>query len=204
MSIPRPSSRRRLRLRRRPLPWWTGALVLAGVTALLVGRLAGDAAAERDRWGETVVVAVATADVAPGEVVVAERRRLPRSVVPAGAAGSADGAVAAVALHAGEIVLEARLAPGGTSAVAALVPEGHRAVAVPSGDGLPLAVGDAVDVLATLDPESAQPTFAVSRAARVVHVGESSVTVAVPLDDAPRVAFALAVGAVTLALSGWR
>lgn len=201
MSIPRPSSRRRLR--RRPLPWWTGALVLAGATALLVGRLAGDAAAERERWGDTVAVAVATADVAAGEPVIAEQRHLPRSLVPDGAATSAGGAVATVAIHTGEIVLESRLAPAGTSPVAALVPPGHRAVAVPAADGLPLAVGDVVDVLATLDPESAQPTFAVARDAAVVHVGESAVTVAVPLDDAPRVAFALAVGAVTLALSGW-
>lgn len=203
MPIPRPSERRRLRLRRRPLPWWAGALVLAAVTATVVGRLVADAAAERDRWGATVQVAVATGDAAPGEPVRAELRRLPRSLVPPGATTAADGAVAAVALHAGEIVLEGRLAPAGTSAVAALVPAGHRAVAVPAGDGLPLAVGDTVDVLATLDPESARPTFPVARDARVVHVGEVAVTVAVTVDEAPRVAFALAAGAVTLALSGW-
>lgn len=203
MPVPRPSPRRRLRLRR-PLPWWSAVVVLAALTAVVVARLTAEAAAERDRWGDTVSVAVATADAAAGQPVVAELRRLPRSLVPDGAATSADGAVAAVALHAGEIVLEARLAPAGTSPVAALVPPGHRGVAVPAGDGLPLVAGDLVDVLVTLDPESARPTFAVASNATVVHVGESAVTVAVPVETAPRVAFAVAAGVVTLALSGWR
>src|SRR5690349_18261321 len=107
MEIPRPSGRRRLAVRRRPVPWWAGALVLAAVTALVVGRLAGDAAAERARWGELVPVAVATADVAAGEPLAAEVRRLPRSLVPPGATTETAG-VAAVAITAGEVVLAAR------------------------------------------------------------------------------------------------
>jgi Flp pilus assembly protein CpaB len=200
--IPRPSSRRRLR--RRPAPWWTGALLLAALTGLVVARAAGEAAAERERWGATVAVAVATADAGPGEPVAAEVRHVPRSLVPEGAVTTVAGAVAATGLHAGEIVLASRLAPAGTSPVAALLPVGHRGVAVPAGDGLPVAVGDLVDVLVTLDPESARPTFAVASAVPVVHVGEAAVTVAVPAGDAPRVAFAVVAGAVTLALSGWR
>lgn len=201
MEIPRPSGRRRFAVRRRPVPWWAGALALAALTAVVVGRLAGDAAAEQARWGELVPAAVATADVAAGEPLFAEVRRLPRSVVPPGATTETVG-IAAVPIAAGEVVLAARLAPAGTSAVAALVPPGHRALAVPSGDGLPVEVGDLVDVLATLDPEAAVPTIVVARSALVVHVGEASTTVAVPAEDAPRLAFALAAGAVALALSG--
>ena len=189
------------RLRRRPIPWWAGALVLAGLTAVVVGRLTGDAAAARSRWGDTVAVAVATADVAPGEPLVAEVRRLPRALVPAGATTETTG-VAAAHVAAGEVVVEARLAPAGTSPVAALVPPGWRALAVPSGDGLPLEVGDVVDVLATVDPQSSVPTVVVAREALVVHVGEQAATVAVPVELAPRVAFAVAAGAVALALSG--
>jgi len=42
---------------------------------------------------------------------------------------------------------------------------------------------------------------AVARSALVVHVDEEAVTIAVTADQSPRVAFALAAGAVTLALS---
>jgi hypothetical protein len=78
-------------------------------------------------------------------------------------------------------------------------------VAVPTGSGLPLEVGDRVDVLATFDAGTTgagEPTFAVARRAVVVHVGEDAVTVAVTTSAAPRVAYALAAGAVTLVLSG--
>jgi hypothetical protein len=78
-------------------------------------------------------------------------------------------------------------------------------VAVPTGSGLPLRVGDRVDVLATFDPGvsgDGEPTFAVARGAVVVHVGKEAVTVAVAEAAAPKVAYALAAGTVTLVLSG--
>jgi hypothetical protein len=72
-----------------------------------------------------------------------------------------------------------------------------------------LEVGDRVDVLATFDPGvsgDGEPTFAVATGAVVVHVGDDAVTVAVRQAAAPRVAYALAAGTVTLVLSGttWR
>ncbi|MGH9138594.1 MAG: RcpC/CpaB family pilus assembly protein, partial [Acidimicrobiales bacterium] len=94
---------------------------------------------------------------------------------------------------------------------AALVPAGHRALALPvtAGVGAPsVVVGDRVDVLAAFDmldePDTADvdPAGVVTAGAVVVDVGESAVTVAVPEDDAPRVAFAAARGTVTLALVG--
>jgi Flp pilus assembly protein CpaB len=186
-------------LRRRPVPFWVAAAAAALLTALLVGRLAGEAGAARDRWGERREVVVATADVAAGEPVEAALRALPVAVVPAGALRSLPrGAVAAVDLAEGEVLLEGRLAGG------SILPEGTRGIALPAGGGLPLAVGDRVDVLATFDASVAgdEPTFAVARDAPVVHVGDDAVTVAVSESEAPRVAYALTAGSVTVVLSG--
>ena len=89
--------------------------------------------------------------------------------------------------------------------VAALLPEGHRAVAVPvDGAGLDLRVGDAVDVLATFE---AEPTVVVAEGLPVVAIRDEAVTVAVPAKGAADLAYAVARAAVTLALSGpprWR
>ncbi|MCU1378191.1 MAG: hypothetical protein JWN29_1174, partial [Acidimicrobiales bacterium] len=156
---PRPPLRAtRLRFRR-PLPFWLLAGLVAVATAALVGHLVADAAAERDRWGTLRPTVVATADVDGGERLTAGDvtvRRLPAALVPAGALRSLPAAsLAAVDIHAGEAVLAARLVGPGSSAVAARLPAGTRGVAVPSGSGLPLEVGDRVDVLATFDPATA-------------------------------------------------
>jgi len=88
--------------------------------------------------------------------------------------------------------------------VASRVPAGRRAVAVPTVAGLPVEVGDRVDVLATFDTGAtgAEPTIVVARDALVVAHEDDAVTVAVEQDAAPRVAYALAVGTITLVLSG--
>jgi Flp pilus assembly protein CpaB len=124
----------------------------------------------------------------------------PLAVVPDGAVTDAPvGLVATADLVLGEVVVQARLAPEGLAGVAALVPDGWRALAVPtSASGLgapvpPLAVGDRVDVLA---PD------VVAADALVVDVEETAVTVAVPADDAPALAEAVAGAVVTLALRG--
>lgn len=196
----------RLRHRRR-VPYWLVAGLIALATALLVGRLVSAAAAERARWGEVRTTVVTTRAVAAGTGLrghVAERR-LPAAMVPRGAlAAVPDGAVAAVDLAAGEVVVEARLAGAGRSTVAARLPGGTRGVAVPTGNGLPVELGDRVDVLATFDPKDAgaDPTVTVARDALVIAVGKDAVTVAVSTAAAPRVAYALATGTVTLVLSG--
>jgi Flp pilus assembly protein CpaB len=109
-------------------------------------------------------------------------------------------------VHEGEVVLRARLAPAGTSPLAAALPPGTRGVAVPvDAAALPVAPGDVVDVLATFDPDLAEghdPTVAVAREAVVVDVEEEAVVVAVTPSQAPRVAFAVAAGAVALAVLG--
>jgi hypothetical protein len=79
-------------------------------------------------------------------------------------------------------------------------------VSVPVDPGaLPVEPGDVVDVLATFDPDladGADPTVAVARGAVVVGVQDEGVVVAVTPSQAPRVAFAVASGAVALAVVG--
>jgi hypothetical protein len=206
--------------------------VLAGATALTVASLLSAAGAARDRWGQTRPVAVATRDLAPGEVVDAgavEVRDLPVGVLgDAPVAGAPEGAVVRQPILAGEPVVAARLAPDGLTGAAALVPPGHRAVAVPVGPGgaPPVMQGDLVDVLAVLPPGvgaaasgdgggagdgaggggagdgGGEPALRLVDGATVVDVTDQAVAVAVPEPDAPRVAWALSNGAVVLALAG--
>jgi Flp pilus assembly protein CpaB len=112
---------------------------------------------------------------------------------------------------AGEPLVAERLAPHGLMGVAALVPTGQRAVAIPIGPlaAPPLTVGDLVDVLAVVvvaeqqqGPTPDRPSFPLVEAALVVDVGEQSISVAVPEADAPRLAWVLANGSVVLALAG--
>lgn len=210
-----------MRLRRSPVPFWVLAVALALSTGLTVNRLVGEASARAARLGGLVdvVVAARSVDVGkplrPADLAV---RRLPADALPDDpltvSAASATGKVALVPLVRGEVLVASKLAPDGLRGVAALVPSGHRALAVPvDPGGLSFRLGNRVDVLATFDvagdpaaetaPGSApDPTFPVATAALVVDVGDESVTVAVTDDEAPRVAFALARGTVTLALTG--
>jgi Flp pilus assembly protein CpaB len=191
-------------------------LGLAVATGLVVVSLVSSADAARQRWGRARPVAVATRDLAPGDVVDAsmvEVRRLPEAAVaPAALAESPSGSVVRQPVAAGEPLVAERLAPEGLTGVAALVPAGHRAVAIPVGPlaAPPLTIGDLVDVLAVVPmpadgrpPQSADPpSFPLVEAAPVVDVGEQSIAVAVPEADAPRVAWVLANGSVVLALGG--
>jgi Flp pilus assembly protein CpaB len=182
-------------------------ITVAVATAAVIGHVATGAAAARDRWGVLRPAVVVTHDVEAGARLAGrdtEVRLLPGALVPRDAMRSMRaGAVAAVDLRAGEVVRPTRLAGYGRSVVATRLPRGTRGVAVPAGTGLPLAVGDHVDVLATFDETAADdgaPTFAVAVNALVVHVDRDAVTVAVTDRAAPRVAYALAAGAVTLVL----
>ena len=203
----RPPFRRRWRPAR-PSLYWTAAIGLAALTALVVHGLVARAEEARRRWGDVVDVPVAATKLAPGDVVDEADvvvQRWPAALLPAGAlADPPVGRVVVAPVLAGEPFVRGRLAPEGLSPIAALLPPGTLAVAVPA-PALALAVGDRVDVLATFDPSvtgDSEPSFAVAEAAVVVAVGPDSVTVAVSEHEAPRVAFALAQGVVTLALRG--
>jgi hypothetical protein len=192
-------------LRRRRLPYWTTAAALALATALIVGWLGSQAGAERARWGTTRQAVVVTTTVRAGEPLAGRvrSRAVPLALLPRHALATLPSrAVAAVDLVPGEVVVAQRLA--GRSAVAGRLPAGRRAVAVPTVAGLPVEIGDRVDVLATFDTGAtgAEPTVVVARDALVVAHADDAVTVAVERDIAPRVAYALAAGTITLALSG--
>src|SRR5688572_32607336 len=126
----RPPARRRWRVRR-PLPHWALASVLALTTAGLVAHLAGGAAEAGTRWAPVPPVLVLRRAVDAGDPVTAadvEARRLPAAAVPTGALTALPrSALAAVALHPGEVVLADRVR--GTSPVAARLPPGTRGVA---------------------------------------------------------------------------
>jgi Flp pilus assembly protein CpaB len=191
-------------------------LGLAIVTGLVVVTLVSSAEAARQRWGRARPVAVATRDLSPGDPVddsAVEVRRLPEAAVaPSALAEPPSGSVVRQPVAAGEALVPQRLAPQGLTGVAALVPAGHRAVAIPIGPlaAPPLTTGDLVDVLAVVPalveerprPSADQPSFPLVEAAVVVDVGEQSIAVAVPEADAPRVAWVLTNGSVVLALAG--
>jgi Flp pilus assembly protein CpaB len=184
------------------------AAALALVTAAVVTRAVGRAEADAARFGDLRPVAVARATLPVGATVGpddTEVRSLPASLLPPGAVAAVpEGAVVTAVVHEGEVVVARRLAPAGRSPLAAALPPGTRAVAVPvDAAALPVEPGDVVDVLATFDPDLADggdPTVAVAREALVVDVAPEVVVVAVTPAQAPRVAFAVAAGAVALAV----
>jgi hypothetical protein len=204
----------------RPLVRRTLVGLLALATVVAVVSLVGSAAAARRRWGDTRPVAVATRDLAIGDPVAGEVRRLPAALVPRGAlAVPPAGAVVRQPIAAGEALVPARLAPHGLTGAAALVPPGSRAVAVPLAPvaAPPLAVGDVVDLVAVLPAAGedspvggegrgggSEPAFPLVEGALVVDVGDDDASVAVPEADVPRVAYALAQGAVVITLGGGR
>lgn len=208
-------NRRRFRpglmLRRQPRLWWV--LVLS--VALGAGWLVSAAVAQADRsrlaWGTPRQVLVADHDLEPGEELQLSDVTLvarPRSMVPATALDELPaGAVVHARVLAGEVIVADRIAPSGLTGVAAILPPGSRAVAIPTEPGTtpPLTVGSHVDVLVALAPDSAgdgPPGFTLATDVLVVAIEEAAVTVAVPRDTAPRIAVALGQGAVTLALIG--
>lgn len=198
------------RLARSPLVYWVAVVALACLTATTVSGLVGRAGAQAARFGNLRPVVVATTGLEVGAVVRAadvSLRSVPAAFVPDGALGSASDAVGrtvVVPLFRGATVVVANLAPDGLSGLAALLPAGARAVAVPTGvESVPLRRGDRVDVLATFDPPppGEEPTFALAEAALIIDVGPEAASVAVAPGEAKRVAYALAAGRVTLALT---
>ena len=202
------------RIRRATFVYWGAVAVLMFLSMEFVGRMNETTRAAVARHGNTAMVWVAARDVAGGAVLGrgdVRRAEIPTAFLPQREpAAAVAGQATTVPLVAGEVVLASRLAPSGVRGAAARMPRGSRALAIPLGPGGPLAVevGDRVDVLATFPPDATtgdEPTFAVAEAAVVVDVSgdEDTVTVAVPAQDAARVAYAVAVGVVTLALAGW-
>src|SRR4051812_3728346 len=180
---------------------------------MAVSGLLGRARSEAARYGSARSVLVATRDIALGERIGAGDLKLqaqPAAMVPPDAlddVGGAAGRTAIVPVFRGQAVLARHVSPRGRVGPAALLPPGTKGIAVPAGPtAARLTKGDAVDVLATFDPSSAEaagrePTFPVASAALVVDVTGESATLAVAPEEAKRVAFAMAHGAVTVVLT---
>ena len=179
-------------LTRIPLPRLLVALGL-GVATFLVVR---PALAPAPGVGSLIEVAVAARPVSAGAMLVAadvQVARLPAGALPDSEPAAAPvGQTARVDLVPGEVLLAARLGPRG---LAALLPAGSRALAVPRAAGTPpLEPGQRADLLAG--------GRVVVASASVLAVDDSGTTVAVPEAAAPVVAEAIAAGAVALSLAG--
>lgn len=198
-------------LSRSPLTYWVAVGGLALLTTLAVSGLLGRARSEAARYGSAKPVLVARHDIAVGAPVNTsdvEVRSLPAALVPSDAMGGVDqarGHVVVVPVFAGQAVIRRHLAPFGLTGAAALLPAGKQGISVAAGPAAAkLSKGDTVDVLATFDPATApgkEPTFSVAVASLVIDVGSDAVTIAVDPEEAKRVAFAIAHGAVTVVLS---
>ena len=198
------------RLARTPLAYWVAVVALAAFTASTIAGQVNRAGVQAAQYGRLRPVATAARAVEVGSVLRASDvmvRPMPASYLPEGALTKTDdvvGRTVVVPLFRGSAVVAAQLAPDGLEGVAALLPAGARAVAVPTGPAtVALRRGDRVDVLATFDPPPAgeEPTFPVAEAALVVDVGPEAVAVAVAPAEAVRVAYAVAAGVVTLVLT---
>jgi Flp pilus assembly protein CpaB len=141
--------------------------MVAAATAVALGMTVNtlwQADAARSRWTDTREVVITTGDLDTGRVIGAADVRtveLPQAAIPAGATtASVDQLVGATVnrpIYAGEVVVDGRLGPAGLGPVAARIPAGFRAVAVPTGSAVPpLAPGDRVDLLVVGDPFGAR------------------------------------------------
>jgi pilus assembly protein CpaB len=202
---------------RRKLPRSSVALALVAVavgvatTAALRGRLA-ELEARAAAAGDLRPAVVAATDLSRGAQLEATDVRvteIPEGLIPTGAltdAAEAVGATLTGEVAEGEILTSARLARAGP--VAALVPEGFRAVtlAVALVPGL-LAPGDRVDVLAVAPGKPFAETLAVGvevllvREAAVAETSVATVVLLVTPDQAAGLAAGRAVAELTLAVA---
>ena len=169
-----------------------------------VAALASGAQLERERWGNTTLVAVAKQELAVGDTLserVIEFVEMPIAAVPTDALHDRESLAAPVAvpLLTGDVVRERDLQAGSSN----VIPAGHRALSVPRGPHVPeLAVGDHVDVFVFDDAfggVSASQNHTI--AGRTIEVGEEALTIAVPARDASILAAGVASGSVVLAAS---
>lgn len=177
--------RLRLLFARRPWLYWLIVGTCAVAVWLSVASAQAEVARERDSWGSTRAVWVASGPVAAGEVVVAAAADYPTAMVPPSAVSSLPAdAVAARTIAAGEVVVAMDVAVDG------LVPADWVVFAVPAAGTPTLLAGDAITVFG-----SGQSWCDGTAAA----IGEVDVEVAVPTDCAAAMSAQLALGAITLA-----
>lgn len=183
---------RRILVKRPWIYWSIVAFAALGAAATMLDRV-DRVDAERESWGAAQTVLVATADHEPGERLTVETRQVARAILPAGAVtelAEIDGAVARQRIGAGEIINAVDLATG--DGPQAMTPPDWLAVPVVESPRSAAGLGDRVLV--------ASDGFVISTDAIVVGGHDDVTLVAVPADEAPGVAAADGVGAVTLLL----
>lgn len=208
-------ARLRLRFPRGAVTYWAAVAILVALTVVVVSSAFQRARATQAALGAPTAVVVATSDLAPGTPLDghAAVRKLPARLVSKRALTALPtGRVATAFIADGEPVLASRVSGNAAAGPSGLVPAGHRALTVPVGSvAPPVGVGDHVDVIATPVPSDTSGSAAevvehdalvVEHDALVVATGADGVTVAVPADQAPALAAAIARATVTLALTG--
>jgi Flp pilus assembly protein CpaB len=184
-------------------------LALAALSAQAIAGAVARADAARNRWGAAREIVVARTRLEVDDVVSAgdvESASWPVALVPRGAIDASQdlaGRTVVEAIEPGSAVVAAQLAPDGLHGIAALIPIGWRALAVPIAQAsVPVSVGDRIDLVAAVSGSdaSASPPFVLAANAVVVATNGQSITVAVPAADAPRVALGIVTGSVVPAL----
>lgn len=174
------SSRVRWELARRPWIYWSLVAAVAVVAAVSVSSAQHRADTERERWGTTTPVMVATRELGPGDPAVGlERRHHPIALVPDGAVDEVPHDVTVRrTVRVGQTVTADDLTPG--TGPIALVPAGHLLVAVTERIDSGVGTGDTVSVV-TDGVVLAERSLVVGR-------GPDGPLLAVPVDRAPAVA----------------
>jgi Flp pilus assembly protein CpaB len=211
----------------RVLLFWSAAIAVALVTAIVVSTDLATLHRRAGSLGPERAVAVAVRDLPIGTTVGAsdlEVRRVHASQLPPGALTAADieGRVVVVTVLEDGFLTTRNLAPADRTGLDGVVPAGMRIVRVTADGAPPLHAGDAIDVLATFDPaiaselpEGWDPTVLVARGALVVDGSDGAdaddattatgaavgVSVIVTEEEARGLAFAAANGVVTLAVA---
>ncbi len=177
---------------------WTIAIVVAVATARIVLDDLGALHRRAHSLGRDVNVYVARRDLAIGHALSASdltRTARPSSLVPPDALRDATppiGRVVTVAALAGDVLRTRHFAPGD-------IPVGSRALHLVLKDGFRPPIGATVDILGASD--EAARAVVLARAAHVRAVDDTGVTVLMPEDDAPGVAYAVVTGTIALALA---
>lgn len=204
----------RPRLPRRAVLWYLAAAALTVATGLVVNGALSRAQAAEASYGEAQPVVVVARPVEAGAVLEPddiEVRAWPRALVPDGVLSDPPtGRTALVDLAPGEALVGSRVSGTDATGAAGRLAADERAVSVPVAvPGLPLEVGDSVDVLAggTVGggpdgdlPVGAQDPDVVATGATVLGSDEETVVLAVERGEAADVAAALTAGPLVMAL----
>jgi len=187
--------RLRMLLARRPWIYWMVVAGVAGGVALPVATALADVRRERDSWGATKTVFVATRAIDAGSLIATsvESRKVPVAVVPDNAARElTDDAIATQRIGRGEMVVDIDVSPA--PGPLALLPAGWLAITIDGPVNDTFAVGQPARVLAggeTVTPDAV-----------VIRVLADGVVVGVPADVAAIVASVAAQRLAVVALAG--